>query len=114
MTRRGSAVLLGSALMAVAISAGCSSAAAVQLDSYRTGADDRHITVSVTIGEHDSIAGVKTKEDPTKVTVDLRVNRAGGTGTDVGVIHNVDVTLTDPLADRLVVDGTGRTVPKMQ
>jgi hypothetical protein len=113
MTRRGSAVLLGSALM-VAISAGCSSAAAVQLDSYRTGADDRHITVSVTIGEHDSIAGVKTKEDATKVTVDLRVNRAGGTGTDVGVIHNVDVTLTDPLADRLVVDGTGRTVPKMQ
>ncbi|GIH03290.1 hypothetical protein Rhe02_13570 [Rhizocola hellebori] len=107
---------LAAALMVLAISAGCSSAAAttVQVDSYRRGADDKHLTVSVVIGERDSIEGTTTTEDAKQVTVDVRVKRAGGTGTDLGVVHQLEVTLTDPLAQRLVVDGTGHTVPQKQ
>jgi maltose-binding protein MalE len=115
MTAMTAMTVIAAVMAVMAVMAGCSSTTvAVRLDSYRVGADDQHITVSVTIGEQDSIAEVKTTEDATKVTVDVRVKRAGGTGTDLGVVRDRDIILSRPLAGRSVVDGTGHTVPRKQ
>ncbi|MFF5225503.1 hypothetical protein [Dactylosporangium sp. NPDC000521] len=74
---------------------------------YERGTDPRVVTVRLTIGPGDRVLRHEVAEDDTRVRISVWVRRASDNTPGGGVSADRTVTLRQPLAGRVVVDGHG-------
>jgi hypothetical protein len=100
------------ALAVVIALASATSVEDVRVDSYQSTADPRQIVANVTVGLSYEVIEQSAREDQNAVTLVVRARRPSGSWPAIGIFVPVPITLRADLADRAVLDASGRVVPR--
>lgn len=106
-------------LVVVAITAGAtvwltqSTDSAARVESFRRHADDRKLTVKVTLGIDVAVTLLRFEERDDQIVVTVRLQAPEGSYPALGLGYEFTATLYTPVGTRKVVDGSsGDTVPE--
>jgi hypothetical protein len=112
---RGAAIVLGIAIIAIAIVAlrvAEPSRSFASIQSYDVLADGRTLVLGIGIGRLQSIGYIAAEEDASSVRVRVLLLNHPGTATADLLLVDVRTGLGSALGSRSVVDQDGRTVPR--
>ena len=122
MAMRAVGSALGALLLAVVVN-GCGTGDAATPDPHSLLAvnsvlgprDGRTFAVEYWGNECDSLKSAAARESEVDVVLELQVRVDDGPCSDVAYAYRTTITLTDPLGDRVIIDGhSGREVPLNQ
>ena len=87
---------------------------AVRVDGFRLPANERQLTVRVTLGAGDTITLARFDEHGGDITVTVRYRSPSGPRNDIGLPYEITATLVAPVGGRTIVDGSsGQTVNEL-